>query len=387
MSEQKKTAAELWKEQFGIVEPVVENKNTPETSETIADETAADASIADTNTTTSNTDAVNAWKEQFGIVDEPKQSEAEQIEETQEDLNKGLSKTKRNFFQKITAAVAGKATVDETALDDIEEALISADVSLDTTIKIIDRLEARVAKDKYLGSNELMSILKAEIVDLLSENNTPDDVGYVLPTGTRPHVVMVVGVNGAGKTTTIGKLAYHFKQQGVKVIIGAADTFRAAAVDQINVWAQRIGVDIVMKKMGSDPSSVVFDTLASAKAKNADLVLIDTAGRLHNKKGLMEELAKIKRVMSKQIPDAPHDVMLVLDGSTGQNALEQAKQFSEFTQVSSLAITKLDGTAKGGVVIAIADQLSIPIKYIGVGEKAQHLQVFNKANFVNTLFE
>jgi len=372
MSEQKKSAAELWKEQFGTNEPKEENKVDKATTPI---------------TTTSNDDAVSSWKKQFGIVDEPKQTEAEQKVENQQDLDKGLTKTKRNFFQKITAAVAGKTTVDETALDNIEEALISADVSLDTTIKVIDRLEARVAKDKYLGSNELMNILKSEIVELLSENNTPDDVGYVLPTGTRPHVVMVVGVNGAGKTTTIGKLAYHFKQKGVKVVIGAADTFRAAAVDQINVWAERIGVDIVKKEMGSDPSSVVFDTLASAKAKNADLVLIDTAGRLHNKKGLMEELAKIKRVMSKQIPDAPHDVMLVLDGSTGQNALEQAKQFSEFTQVSSLAITKLDGTAKGGVVIAIADQLKIPIKYIGVGEKAQQLQVFNKANFVSTLFE
>ena len=372
MSEQEKSAAELWKEQFGISEPEKEIIATTTDSE---------------STAINEEDAVAAWKEQFGIVDQPTQTEAEQEVENQENLDKGLNKTKRNFFQKITAAVAGKATVDETALDDIEEALISADVSLDTTIKIIDRLEARVAKDKYLGSSELMNILKSEIVELLSENNTPDEEGYVLPAGTRPHVVMVVGVNGAGKTTTIGKLAYHFKQKGVKLVIGAADTFRAAAVDQINVWAQRIGVDIVMKKMGSDPSSVVFDTLASAIAKNADLVLIDTAGRLHNKKGLMEELAKIKRVMSKQIPDAPHDVMLVLDGSTGQNALEQAKAFSEFTQVSSMAITKLDGTAKGGVVIAIADQLKIPIKYIGVGEKAQHLQVFNKANFVNTLFE
>lgn len=381
MSDQQKSAAELWKEQFGLNDT---DKPKEESKQDAPIETPAQTPI---ETTEEPVDAVLAWKEQFGIVDEPQKDEVLIEEEKQENLDKGLAKTKKSFFQKITHAVAGKTTVDETALDDIEEALISADVSLDTTIKIIDRLEAKVAKDKYFGSGELMKILKTEIVDLLSENNSPDYDDYYLPEGTRPHVVMVVGVNGAGKTTTIGKLAYHFKSKGVKVVIGAADTFRAAAVDQIAVWAERVGVDIVKKPMGSDPSSVVFDTLASAKAKGADLVLIDTAGRLHNKKGLMEELAKIKRVMSKQIPDAPHDVMLVLDGSTGQNALEQAKSFSEFTQVSSLAITKLDGTAKGGVVIAIADQLKIPIRYIGVGEKAQQLQVFNKMNFVNTLFD
>ena len=307
--------------------------------------------------------------------------------EKSEALKKGLSKTKRGFFERIGRAIAGKTKINDADLDDIEEALISSDVSLDTTVKIIERLEERVAKDKFLNVSELYRILKEEIVGLLSENNVIDLDDFVIPGKQRPYVIMVVGVNGVGKTTTIGKLAHHFTQRGKKVILGAADTFRAAAVDQLTIWAERTGVEIVSKGMNADPSSVAFDTMVSAKSKNADLVLIDTAGRLHNKKGLMEELAKIKRVMSKHIPDAPHEVMLILDGSTGQNALEQAKQFSQFTQISSLSVTKLDGTAKGGVVIAIADQLKIPIRYIGVGEKANQLQVFNKKNFVDSLFD
>jgi len=383
MSEEKKSGSNLWKEQFGTAsEPVEQKQEKPEQVEQKAPEESSDT-----------VDSGTGWAAMFGtdsMTDAGADTEAEAFiteEKKQEDLNAGLQKTKRGLFQRLTRAVAGKSTVDVEVLDEIEAALIQADVSLDTTIKIIDRLEERVAKDKFFSSKELNKILKAEVVQLLSENNTPDYEDYDIPKGTRPHVVMVVGVNGVGKTTTIAKLAYHYKARGFKVILGAADTFRAAAVEQLTLWANRIGVEIVSKGMHADPSSVAFDTLASAKSKDADIVFIDTAGRLHNKKGLMEELAKIKRVMSKQIPDAPHDVMLVLDGSTGQNALEQAKQFSQFTDVGSLAITKLDGTAKGGVVIAIADQLKIPIKYIGVGEKPQHLQIFDKMAFVNTLFE
>jgi len=374
-------AGKSWAEMFGT------DKLVDKTEEAVVEVNKETTNQSETANTEESYEAGKSWADMFG-TDQMEDAKAFLTpEETQEDLNAGLQKTKRNIFQKLTRAVAGKSTVDEEVLDDIEEALISGDVSLDTTIKIINRLEARVAADKFFSSKELNKILKNEIVNLLSENNTPDYDGYTIPEGTRPHVVMVVGVNGVGKTTTIAKMAYHFKARGHSVVLGAADTFRAAAVDQLTMWANRIGVDIVSKGMEADPSSVAFDTLASAKAKNADLVLIDTAGRLHNKKGLMEELAKIKRVMAKQIPDAPHEVMLVLDGSTGQNALEQAKQFSEFTTVTSLAITKLDGSAKGGVIIGIADQMQIPIRYIGVGEKAEHLQVFDKMAFVNTLFD
>ncbi len=309
-------------------------------------------------------------------------------ETKKQELDQGLKKTKRGIFDRLSRAVAGKATVDVDVLDDIEQALIESDVGVDTTIKIIDRLEARVAKDKYLNTAELYSILKEEIVDLLTENNTKDHDDFVVPdTKPYPYVMMIVGVNGVGKTTTIGKLAYHFKKSGKSVVLGAADTFRAAAVDQLQVWADRVDVPIVKQGMGSDPAAVAFDTVESAFARKADVVMVDTAGRLHNKKGLMEELGKIKRVMQKVVPEVPHDVMLVLDGSTGQNALEQAKQFSKVTEVTCLAITKLDGTAKGGVVLGIADQLKVPIRYIGVGEKLEHLHVFNKADFVNSLFE
>ncbi len=303
-----------------------------------------------------------------------------------ETLDKGLEKTKQSFFSKITRAVAGKSKVDEDVLDNLEEVLVTSDVGVETTLNIIKRIEDRVARDKYVGTNELNNILRDEISSLLTENNTEDTEGYEIPTGKKPYVIMVVGVNGVGKTTTIGKLAYQFKKAGKKVYLGAADTFRAAAVEQIVIWGERVGVPVVKQQMGSDPASVAFDTLSSAVANNADVVLIDTAGRLHNKKGLMDELSKIKRVMQKVIPDAPHDVMLVLDGSTGQNAFEQAKQFTEATQVSSMAITKLDGTAKGGVVIGISDQFKIPVRYIGLGEGMEDLQPFNRREFVNSLF-
>jgi fused signal recognition particle receptor len=293
-------------------------------------------------------------------------------------LDKGLDQTKQSFFSRISKAVAGKSTVDIEFLDELEEILISSDVSLNTTIKIIDRLEERVAKDKYINSNDLNNILYNEISHLLEENNTQDIEDYIIPEGKRPYVIMVVGVNGVGKTTTIGKLSYQFKKKGYNVILGAADTFRAAAVDQLVIWADRVGVPIVKQAMGSDPAAVAFDAVQSAVNKNADVVIIDTAGRLHNKIGLMDELTKIKRVMSKVIPDAPHEVLLVLDATTGQNALEQAKHFSAATQVTALAITKLDGTAKGGVVLSIADEFKIPIKYIGLGEKMEQLQVFNR---------
>ncbi len=307
--------------------------------------------------------------------------------EKKETLDKGLEKTKTSFFDKLGKAVAGKSTVDADVLDNLEDVLISSDVGVATTVKIIDRIEARVARDKYLGTSELNLILREEIAGLLSEvNNANDTTEFTIPQQDAPYVIMVVGVNGVGKTTTIGKLAHQFKAAGKKVVLGAGDTFRAAAVDQLQIWADRVGVDIVKQAMGSDPASVAFDTLQSAVAQRADIVILDTAGRLHNKVNLMNELTKIKRVMNKIIPDAPHDVMLVLDGSTGQNAFEQAKQFTAATEVSSLAVTKLDGTAKGGVVIGISDQFQIPVRYIGIGEGINDLQVFNKAAFVDSFF-
>ena len=301
-------------------------------------------------------------------------------------LDKGLEKTKENVFGKLSRAVAGKSKVDEDALDDIEEALITSDIGVETTLKIIERLEKRVAKDKYLDAKELNAFLKEEMSLLLEESNNSDEVEFTVPQTDGPYVIMVVGVNGVGKTTTIGKLAHQFKQAGKKVVLGAADTFRAAAVDQLVIWSERVGVDIVKQEMGSDPASVAFDTVQSAKNKGADVVIIDTAGRLHNKVNLMNELTKIRNVMSKVISDAPHDVMLVLDASTGQNAIEQAKQFTLATKVDSLALSKLDGTAKGGVVIGISDQFKIPVRYIGVGEGIEDLQVFNKKEFVDSLF-
>lgn len=303
-----------------------------------------------------------------------------------ETLDKGLSKTKENVFSKITRAVAGKSKVDDEVLDNLEEVLITSDVGVDTTLKIIERIEKRVAQDKYVTTHELTSILRDEIASLLTENHTEDGEGFTLPEDKKPYVIMVVGVNGVGKTTTIGKLAYQFKKAGKNVYLGAADTFRAAAVEQLVIWSERVGVPIVKQKMGSDPASVAFDTLNSAKANGADVVIIDTAGRLHNKINLMNELTKIKNVMKKVIPDAPHEILLVLDGSTGQNAFEQAKQFTAATEVNALAVTKLDGTAKGGVVIGISDHFRIPVKYIGLGEGMEDLQVFRKREFVNSLF-
>ncbi|RZP18253.1 MAG: signal recognition particle-docking protein FtsY [Flavobacteriales bacterium] len=307
--------------------------------------------------------------------------------EKKETLDKGLEKTKSNFFGKLSKAVAGKSKVDDDVLDNLEEVLVSSDVGVDTTLKIIDRIEVRVAKDKYLGVDELNHILRDEIAGLLSETNTGNATEFDIPKQDTPYVIMVVGVNGAGKTTTIGKLASQFKKAGKHVVLGAADTFRAAAIDQLQVWADRTDVPIIKQSMGSDPASVAFDTLKSAVSQNADVVIIDTAGRLHNKVNLMNELTKIKRVMEKVIPDTPNDVLLVLDGSTGQNAFEQAKQFTAATEVTSLAITKLDGTAKGGVVIGISDQFKIPVKYIGVGEGIDDLQVFNKIEFVDSFFK
>ena len=304
-----------------------------------------------------------------------------------ETLDKGLEKTKQNVFSKLTRAVAGKSKVDDEVLDDLEEILVTSDVGVDTTIKIIRRIEERVAKDKYVSTSELNGILKSEITALLTENNTGSNDEWTLPEDARPYVILVVGVNGVGKTTTIGKLAYQFKQAGKKVYLGAADTFRAAAVEQIQIWGDRVGVPVVKQQMGADPASVAFDTLQSAKANGADVVIIDTAGRLHNKVGLMNELKKIKDVMKKVVPDAPHEILLVLDGSTGQNAFEQARQFAAVTQITSLAITKLDGTAKGGVVIGISDQLKVPVKYIGLGEGMEDLQLFDKVQFVDSLFK
>ena len=313
--------------------------------------------------------------------------------EKKETLDQGLEKTKQGFFDKLTRAVAGRDKVDEEVLDDLEEVLVTSDVGVDTTLRVIERIEARVARDKYVGTTELNNILRDEISQLLMENNTDDTEGFSIPEGFGgegdakvPYVIMVVGVNGVGKTTTIGKLAYQFKESGLNVVLGAADTFRAAAVEQLVIWGERVGVPVVKQQMGSDPASVAYDTLQSAMAQGADVVLIDTAGRLHNKKGLMDELSKIKRVMQKLVPDAPHDVMLVLDGSTGQNAFEQAKQFTAATEVTSMSVTKLDGTAKGGVVIGISDQFKIPVRYIGLGEKMTDLQPFNRREFVDSLF-
>ncbi len=306
--------------------------------------------------------------------------------ENKENLNKGLEKTKESVFRKLSRAVVGKASIDDEVLDNLEEVLVTSDVGVETTLRIIERIEKRVSKDKYLNTNELNVILKEEIIGLLAENNLEDITGFESFLPAKPYVIMVVGVNGVGKTTTIGKLAYHYKKAGKSVLLGAADTFRAAAVDQLTIWAERVNVPIVKQKMGSDPASVAFDTLNSAKTHNADVVIIDTAGRLHNKLNLMNELSKIKRVMEKVIPDAPHEVLLILDGSTGQNAFEQAKQFTLATQVNALAITKLDGTAKGGVVLGISDQFKIPVKYIGIGEKLEHLQLFDREVFVDSLF-
>ena len=306
--------------------------------------------------------------------------------EKKETLDKGLSKTKENVFSKITRAIAGKSKVDDEVLDNLEEVLITSDVGVDTTLKIISRIEDRVARDKYVTTSELTAILREEIASLLTENHTEDLESFTVPEDKKPYVIMVVGVNGVGKTTTIGKLAYQFKKAGKNVYLGAADTFRAAAVEQLVIWSERVGVPIVKQKMGSDPASVAFDTLSSAKANGADVVIIDTAGRLHNKINLMNELTKIKNVMKKVVPDAPHEVLLVLDGSTGQNAFEQAKQFTAATEVNALAVTKLDGTAKGGVVIGISDHFRIPVKYIGLGEGMADLQVFNRKEFVNSLF-
>lgn len=304
-----------------------------------------------------------------------------------ETLDKGLEKTKQSVFSKLARAVAGKSKVDDEVLDDLEEVLITSDVGVDTTLKVIKRIEERVARDKYVSTSELNGILRDEIAQLLTETGASDTDTWDLPTDHKPYVILVVGVNGVGKTTTIGKLAYQFKKAGKKVYLGAADTFRAAAVEQISIWGERVGVPVIKQQMGADPASVAFDTLQSAKANGADVVLIDTAGRLHNKVGLMNELKKIKEVMKKVLPEAPDDVMLVLDGSTGQNAFEQAKQFAAVTQISSLAITKLDGTAKGGVVIGISDQLQVPVRYIGLGEGMEDLQLFNKREFVNSLFD
>ena len=307
--------------------------------------------------------------------------------EKKETLDKGLEKTKENFFDKLSKAVVGKSKVDDEVLDNLEEILVASDVGVNTTLKIIERIEERVAKDKYVSTNELNKILREEIAGLLSETNTGNETDFTIPANKKPYVIMVVGVNGVGKTTTIGKLASQFKKRGFKVVLGAADTFRAAAIDQLQIWADRTGVPIVRQEMGSDPASVAFDTLKSAVSQNADVVIIDTAGRLHNKVNLMNELTKIKRVMQKVVGDAPHDVLLVLDGSTGQNAFEQAKQFTKATEVTCLAVTKLDGTAKGGVVIGISDQFKIPVKYIGVGEGIDDLQVFNKFEFVDSFFK
>ena len=309
------------------------------------------------------------------------------LSEKNETLDKGLEKSKSSFLSKLTKAVAGKSKVDDEVLDNLEEVLVSSDVGVDTTLKIIDRIEARVSKDKYLGTDELNKILREEIAGLLSETNSGEETEYTIPADKKPYVLMVVGVNGVGKTTTIGKLAYQFNKQGLKVVLGAADTFRAAAIDQLQVWADRVDVPLVKQNMGSDPASVAFDTLKSGVAQDADVIIIDTAGRLHNKVNLMKELTKVKKVMQKVIGDAPHDVLLVLDGSTGQNAFEQAKQFTAATEVTTLAVTKLDGTAKGGVVIGISDQFQIPVKYIGVGEGIEDLQVFNKYEFVDSFFK
>ncbi|HIR38595.1 MAG TPA: signal recognition particle-docking protein FtsY [Candidatus Limisoma gallistercoris] len=306
--------------------------------------------------------------------------------EKKETLDKGLEKTKEGFFSKLTRAVAGKSKIDDDFLDNLEEVFITSDVGVETTLKIIDRIQKRVARDKYVNTAELNELLKEEITGLLTENDNEETDDFTVPDGKKPYVIMVVGVNGVGKTTTIGKLAYQFKKAGNKVVLGAADTFRAAAIEQLQIWGDRVGVPVIKQQMGSDPASVAFDTVSSAKATGADVVIIDTAGRLHNKVGLMKELSKIKNVMQKVVPDAPNEILLVLDGSTGQNAFEQAKQFVAATEVNELAITKLDGTAKGGVVIGISDQFKIPVKYIGLGEGIEDLQIFRKREFVDSLF-
>jgi fused signal recognition particle receptor len=322
----------------------------------------------------------------FKRIFSPEKKESGLNEQAKDLLDKGLEKSKSSFFSKLTKAVAGKSKVDEEVLDNLEEILVASDVGVDTTLKIIKRIEKRVAEDKYVGTEELNQILRDEIAGLLSETNNTNTSVFEIPADKKPYVLMVVGVNGVGKTTTIGKLAYQFNKAGYKVVLGAGDTFRAAAIDQLQIWADRVGVPIVKQSMGSDPASVAFDTLKSAITQDADVVIIDTAGRLHNKVNLMNELTKVKRVMQKVIDDAPHDVLLVLDGSTGQNAFEQAKQFTAATEVTCLAVTKLDGTAKGGVVIGISDQFQIPVKYIGVGEGIEDLQVFNKIEFVDSFF-
>ncbi|MFC2100690.1 signal recognition particle-docking protein FtsY [Bacteroidota bacterium] len=306
--------------------------------------------------------------------------------ENKESLEKGLEKTKKSVFSKISKAIIGKSKVDDEVLDNLEEILVTSDVGVSTTIKIIERIEDRVSREKYLGTNELNQLLRDEIVSLLEENKLVEDLSFSIPSSDNPYVIMVVGVNGVGKTTTIGKLAYKYKEAGKSVIIGAADTFRAAAVDQIKIWAERVDVPLISQGMGSDPASVAYDTLAAAVSRNCDVVIIDTAGRLHNKTNLMNELAKIKKVMQKVIPDAPHEILLILDASTGQNAIEQAKQFTAVTDVNALALTKLDGTAKGGVAIGISDQFKVPVKYIGIGEKKEDLQIFNRREFVDSLF-
>lgn len=306
--------------------------------------------------------------------------------EKKETLDKGLEKTKQGLFDKIKRAVAGKSKIDDDFLDNLEEVFITSDVGVETTLKIIDRLQKRAARDKYVSTSELNALLRDEITEMLAENNNANVADFTVPSDKKPYVIMVVGVNGVGKTTTIGKLAYQFKKAGNKVVLGAADTFRAAAIEQLQIWGDRVDVPVIKQQMGSDPASVAFDTVSSAKASGADVVIIDTAGRLHNKVGLMKELSKIKNVMQKVVPDAPHEVLLVLDGSTGQNAFEQAKQFVAATEVNELAITKLDGTAKGGVVIGISDQFKIPVKYIGLGEGIEDLQIFRKKEFVDSLF-
>lgn len=321
----------------------------------------------------------------MGLFDKLFKRNKEQ-QEQKEALDQGLQKTKESFFSKITKAIAGKDSVDEEVLDELENALVSADVGIDTTVAIINRIEDRVKRDKYVGTSQLNQILQEEIMGMLTDASSNEFTQFDTPPGKKPYVILVVGVNGVGKTTTIGKLAYNFKKNGKSVLLGAADTFRAAAVDQLTIWSDRVGVPIVKKEMGSDPSSVAFDTVASGMAKDVDVIIIDTAGRLHNKAYLMDELGKIRRVIGKKMPDAPHEVLLVLDGSTGQNALEQAKHFTAATDVSAIAVTKLDGTAKGGVVLAIANQFKIPVKYIGVGEKMEDLQIFNKYEFVDSLF-
>ncbi len=321
----------------------------------------------------------------MGLFDKLFRRNKEQ-QEQKEALDQGLQKTKEGFFSRIAKAVAGKDKVDEEVLDQVEDALVSADVGVDTTVAIIDRIEKRVARDKYLGTAQLNEILQEEIVGMLTSAPSNEFATFDTPPGKSPYVILVVGVNGVGKTTTIGKLAHNYKKNGKSVLLGAADTFRAAAVDQLTIWSERVGVPIVKKEMGSDPSSVAFDAVQSAMARNSDVVIIDTAGRLHNKAYLMDELGKIRRVIGKKMPDAPHEVLLVLDGSTGQNAIEQAKQFTAATDVTAIAITKLDGTAKGGVVLAIANQFKIPVKYIGVGERMEDLQIFDKAEFVDSLF-